>query len=223
MHVSIDGASADTYEAIRIRSRLSRVLRNLRRVTQMKAQLDSELPHIHLVAVAMRHNLCELPDLVRLAHEEGIATVFVQHLCHDFGESSLPAQYRPMRAFIDEETLLHEDPQRVAHYFDAARAAAAELGVALRLPNVSPRAHAGGTPGKHRCDWPWRGAYISYDGKAMPCCMVATPDRIHFGDMTEQGVADVWNNDAYRRFREQLDSDDPPQVCRSCAVYAGTF
>jgi radical SAM protein with 4Fe4S-binding SPASM domain len=223
MHVSIDGASADTYEAIRIRSRLSRVLRNLRRVTQMKARLDSELPHIHLVAVAMRHNLCELPDLVRLAHEEGIATVFVQHLCHDFGESSLPAQYRPMRAFIDEETLLHEDPQRVAHYFDAARAAAAELGVALRLPNVRPRAHAGGTPGKHRCDWPWRGAYISYDGKAMPCCMVATPDRIHFGDMTEQGVADVWNNDAYRRFREQLDSDDPPQVCRSCAVYAGTF
>jgi radical SAM protein with 4Fe4S-binding SPASM domain len=223
MHVSLDGASAEAYEAIRVRSRFERVLRNLRRVMRAKAELQSALPHIRLVAVAMRRNLPELPELVRLAHEEGIDTVSVQHLCHDFGESSLPEKYKPMRAFIEDETLLHEDLQRVERYFDAARAAAKELGVALRLPNVRPRAHAVGVPGKKRCDWPWRGSYISYDGKAMPCCMVATPDRIHFGDMAEQGVAQVWNNDAYQRFREQLDSDTPPEVCRSCAVYAGTF
>jgi hypothetical protein len=53
--------------------------------------------------------------------------------------------------------------------------------------------------------------------------MVATPDRIHFGDMAREGVANIWNNEAYTRFREQLDSDAPPEVCRSCALYAGTF
>jgi PAS domain S-box-containing protein len=31
-------------------------------------------------------------------------------------------------------------------------------------------------PGVWR-DWPWRGAYLSYDGQAVPCCMVSTPDR----------------------------------------------
>jgi radical SAM protein with 4Fe4S-binding SPASM domain len=223
MHASIDGASAEAYEAIRVRSRLSRVLRNLRRVAGAKARLQSTLPHIRLVAVVMRRNLPELPELVRLAHEEGIDTVSVQHLCHDFGESSLPEKYRPMRAFVDEETLLHEDMQRIEHYFNAARESAKELGITLRLPNVRPRSHAANVPGKKRCDWPWRGPYISYDGKAMPCCMVATPDRIHFGDMTEHGVANIWSNAAYRRFREQLESDTPPEVCRSCAIYAGTF
>lgn len=223
MHVSLDGATAQTYQAIRLRARFERVLRNLRRLQQAKQRLQSELPHIRLVAVAMRYNLAELPDLVVLAHEEGIDNVFVQHLCHDFGESGLPAQYRPMRAFIDDQTLLHEDPQRVEHYFNAARERAQALNIALRLPNLKPRAYPPHMSGRQRCDWPWRGSYISYEGKAMPCCMVATPDRIHFGDMAQDGVAQVWNNREYTAFREQLTSAEPPEVCRSCAVYAGTF
>jgi len=224
LHVSLDGATAQTYQAIRIRSRFERVLRNLRRVVQAKLSLQSELPHLRLVAVVMRDNLAELPDLVRLAHAEGVDTVFVQHLCHDFGESSLPQRYEPMRAFVDGQTLLHEDLERIEHHFAAARAMACELGVTLRLPNVRPRTHSPGTPGRQRCDWPWRGAYISYDGKAMPCCMVATPDRIHFGNMARDGVASVWNNSEYTAFRAQLDSpDSPPDVCRNCALYAGTF
>ncbi len=223
MHVSLDGATAQTYQAIRVRARFERVLRNLRRLVQAKARLQSALPHLRLVAVVMRRNLDELPQLVRLAHEEGIDTVFVQHLCHDFGESTLPAQYQPMRSFIDEQTLLNDDPERVEHAFSAARAQARALNVTLRLPNLKPRAHPPAMPGRQRCDWPWRGSYISYDGKAMPCCMVATPDRIHFGDMARDGVAQVWNNQQYTAFRDQLASTTPPEVCRSCALYAGTF
>ena len=34
--------------------------------------------------------------------------MFVQHLCHDFGESSLPEHYRPMREFVQQQTLLEE-------------------------------------------------------------------------------------------------------------------
>ncbi len=223
MHISLDGATAETYQAIRLRARFERVLRNLRRLVQAKIRLASELPHLRLVAVAMRENLEELPGLVKLAHDEGIRTVFVQHLCHDFGESSLPERYTPMRSFIDSQTLLHEDRERVERYFAAARAQAEALGVTLRLPNLKPKSHPPGTPGRQRCDWPWRGSYISYDGKAMPCCMVATPDRIHFGDMAQEGVEAVWNNEKYTAFREQLDASSPPEVCRSCSLYAGTF
>ena len=53
--------------------------------------------------------------------------------------------------------------------------------------------------------------------------MVATPDRINFGSMVERGVREVWNDEAYQVFRDQLDSDVPPEICRSCAVYNGTF
>ena len=171
----------------------------------------------------MRQNLHELPDLVRLAHGWAMDAMFVQHLCHDFGEASLPERYRPMREFVDEQTLLGEDPARVERYFDEAREVAAAAGLDLRLPRTRPRPHPPGTPGRARCAWPWTGAYVSYDGFAMPCCMVATPDRINFGNMLTEGVLPVWDGEPYRRFRAQLESDTPPEICRTCALYTGTF
>jgi len=223
LHISIDGATAETYERIRVRAHFDRVISNVERLTATRRRLGVNTPRIRMVVVAMRENLHEFPDLVRLASRLEIDTVFVQHLCHDFGESSLPARYRPMREFVDAETLTHMDPEEVARSFDEARRVASELGVDLRLPRVRPRPHPPGTPGPKRCDWPWRGAYVSYQGLAMPCCMVSTPDRIQFGNMAERGVEPIWNGPEYQAFRDALSSETPPEVCRSCAIYSGTF
>src|SRR3954447_22267405 len=129
LHVSIDGATAATYEHIRVRAHFDRVIANVELLQETKRRLGSERPWLRLVAVAMRRNLDELADLVRLAHRLGIDTLFVQHLCHDFGESSLPEQYRPMRDFVAGETLLADDLAHISRAFAAARAAAEELGV----------------------------------------------------------------------------------------------
>lgn len=223
LHASLDGAHAASYEAIRLRASFSKVMRNLRRLVAARSAAASQLPHVKLVAVLMRANVAELPDLVRLASDEGVESLSVQQLCHDFSEASLPPQYRPMRAFIDSQSLRQQDRANTEMHFDAARAEALRLGVALRLPNLTPRRHASDVPGRQRCDWPWRGAYISYDGQAMPCCMVATPERINFGNMAADGVAKVWNGVAYSAFRAALSSATPPPVCSGCAVYTGTF
>ena len=223
LHVSLDGATAETYERIRVRAHYDRVLRNLDLLLEARAQHGTGLPHLRMVMVIMRQNLHELPDLVRLAHDHSFEGVFVQHLCHDFGEETLPSHYRPMRDFVQEQTLFEEDPARVEHYFGAARAVAEEVGIELRLPRTRPRQHAPGTPGRKRCDWPWTGAYVSYQGYAMPCCMISTPDRLNFGRMDTQGVEVTWNGEAYAAFRARLDSDNPPDICTSCAIYNGTF
>jgi radical SAM protein with 4Fe4S-binding SPASM domain len=223
LHVSIDGATAETYERIRVRAHFDRVVANLQRLLSARERLGSSSPHLRLVMVIMRQNLHELPDIVRLAHGWSMESIFVQHLCHDFGESSLPAQYMPMRDFVQEETLLEEDPEIVEYYFGQARHVAQELGIELRLPHTRMRLHPPGTPGPQRCDWPWTSAYFSYQGYAMPCCMVSTPDRINFGTIAEQSAEELWNGAAYQQFRRQLSSEDPPEVCRACSVYRGTF
>jgi radical SAM protein with 4Fe4S-binding SPASM domain len=223
LHVSLDGATAETYERIRARAHFDRVISNLKRLLAMRERLHSATPRIHVVMVIMRQNLHELPELVRLASQWSVEQLFVQHLCHDFGESSLPKNYAPMRRFVDQQTLLNEEPERVDYYFNQARALARELGVDLRLPRTQVRMYPAHTPGSERCSWPWTGAYISYQGYAMPCCMVSTPDRINFGNIAGQGVEATWNGPAYQQFRDQLASDTPPEICRSCALYTGTF
>ena len=44
-----------------------------------------------------------------------------------------------------------------------------------------------------------------------------TPGRVAGGDTGDVAV------DHYHRFRDELSSDTPPEVCRSCALYSGTF
>ncbi|HET6884017.1 MAG TPA: radical SAM protein [Pirellulales bacterium] len=222
IHISVDGATAETYERIRVRARFDRLLRNFQLLDDARRNV-SHPPQLRLVSVVMRQNLDELAELVRFAHRWSIDEMFVQHLCHDFGESTLPAAYQPMRRFVDSQTLLGESPARIERAFAAARRVADELGVDLRLPSVQPHLHLPGTPGPERCDWPYRGAYISYQGFSMPCCMISTPDRMNFGDVTQQDLAAVWHSPAYESFRRQLASDTPPEICRSCAIYSGTF
>jgi len=222
LHVSIDAADPAVYACIRTGSQLGHVLRNLARLMDAKRRLAAPDPEVVMVVVSMRRNLEQLPALVRLAHTHGVPTVAVQHLAHDFSDETLPARYKPMRAFVEAETLLGEDPAKVERWFDAARTAASQLGVELRLPNLRPAARHSDKR-RPRCEWPWRGAYVSYAGLAMPCCMIGTPDRCNFGNMAEHGVQAVWSSDPYERFRARLASDDPPSICRGCALYNGTF
>jgi hypothetical protein len=49
------------------------------------------------------------------------------------------------------------------------------------------------------------------------CCPSTTAVR------AQDGLTRVWNGAEYRAFRARLASDDPPDVCRTCAVYNHTF
>lgn len=219
VHASLDGATKETYERIRVRGNYEKSIRNLQRLLAQRSARNSRTPYVEIVAVAMRENLDELAQIVAQAAQWGVDAVSVQHLCHDFGEASLPAHYRPMRDFVDAQTLLHEDPQHVDAAFDSARRAAKTHGMRLRLPSLRER------PARdpRGCAWPSTGAYFSYRGDIMPCCMISTPDRMNFGNVRDQPFSHTWNGSRYQRFRAQLASGQPPEICKSCAIYTGTF
>jgi radical SAM protein with 4Fe4S-binding SPASM domain len=220
---SIDGAKQETYENIRVNARYDKVLANLELLGKTKALQASLLPHLKMVMVIMRQNLEELPDLIDLASRYAVEEVYVQQLSHDFGESSFTEKFQPLHAYVDEQTLLYEEPGRVEQYFQEARSRAAQMGIGLRLPPTSPRLHAPGTPGPKRCDWPWTSAYISFQGYMMPCCMVSTPELINFGLVNHNNLEEIWNSTEYTNFRQQLSSEKPHPMCSACSIYKGVF
>lgn len=220
LDVSVDGATRETYEAVRTRGRFRHLLRGLLLVNRAKERAGSGRPAVRFTTVAMKENLPELPAIVRLAHRLGVSTVFVQHLAHTFMDSTLPEQYSAMRDYVRAGTLLGEDVQRVEAYFDRARQAARECGVALRLPALPAGARRPDAP---RCTWPWAGAYVTYRGIALPCAVTGTPDRMVLGNVTSEGFRRIWSGAAYRVFRASLAGGNPPEICRHCSVYNGTY
>ncbi len=222
LHISLDGASDATYEAIRDRARFARVTRNVAGLVDVMREKGATTPLLRVVFVAQRSNYRELPALVRLVAGWGIPQLRVQNLSHDFSDTDPAGSYADIRRYAAAEALwgdAHDDALRV--FEDAARLAA-ELGVDLRLPETGPP-ETPRSPGLPGCDWPWRSAYVTHDAKVQPCCMIMGTDRGVMGDLRHGDFGDVWHNATYRAFRARLLTDEPPDVCQGCSMYRRVF
>ncbi|MDP9389074.1 MAG: radical SAM protein [Actinomycetota bacterium] len=222
LHVSVDGATAPTYEGIRGRAAFDRVAANVVSLVEVLRERRAERPTVCIVFVAQRSNIAELPELVRLVGEWGVPELRVQNLSHDFSDTGDDDGYLQIRDYAAAEALWFDRGDDGLAVLAEASRLAASLGVALRLPEEgdSGERRAAGTPG---CDWPWRSAYVTYDAKVQPCCMVMGTERAVLGDASTHGVAGVWTSEQYVEFRQRLLGEDPPEVCRGCSMYRNVF
>lgn len=222
LHISIDGATAATYEAIRDRARFERVAANVAGLVEVMREKGASRPLLRAVFVAQRSNYAELPALVRLVARWGLPELRVQNLSHDFSDTHPAGGYAAIRRYAEAEALWGAARDDALVVFEHASRLADELGVRLRLPEVEAPA-ATREPGMPGCDWPWDSAYVTHDGKVQPCCMIMGTDRSVLGDVGREDFAAVWSGDAYQRFRARLLSYEPPDVCRGCSMYRGLF
>ena len=222
LHVSLDGATAATYEGIRHRSNFELVKTNVEGLVQVMRELGADRPSLEVVFVAMRRNVHELCDVVRLTAGLGIPKLWVQSLSHSFSDTDPAGSYREIRAYAASEALWAEPDETAARIFDEARELAEELGLEIRLPRLEEPAgtRKAGTPG---CSWPFSSSFVTHDGRVQPCCAVMGADRAVLGDASKEGFADVWAGEEYAAFRAALLTDDPPEVCRGCSMYRRVF
>lgn len=214
--VSVDGARKETYENIRVNGDFDLLKRNL---GYLKKAV-SPAPKLYFVVVLMNQNVRELPRIVELAGRYGVNAVSVQHLCHNFSEPGLPAHYLPMRKAFRRQSPFFAGTANVEYIFEQTRRAAEKAGVGLRLPKTKPAGN--GEP--EGCEWPWKGMYITWDGAAMPCCMLSSADRMNFGRVSSgDALAELWNGPVYKDFRASMLRRAPPPVCVNCAMYRGMF
>lgn len=128
--------------------------------------------------------------------------------------------------FVDMKKLLQLDTRRiedVVAVFAQARAVAVECGLDLRLPEVTLRE-------KRHCSFVEDGgAFISWEGNVSPCYFLWHRYRCFasgwrqqvqpkvFGNLAEQGMLEIWNDPAFRSFREEVVEYDYPD-CSSCTL-----
>src|SRR3954447_9030455 len=164
VHVSLDGATAATYEDVRHgtgraprRGQFERVVANLRGL--IAARGDARRPRVVLVFVAMRRTIGELEALVGLAADIGVDELWVQNLSHVFSDTDPAGEYEAIRAYAESEALFADAGTAAATQAVFARAAARarELGLRVRLPALE-----GAAAGS--CSWPWDGAYVTHRG-----------------------------------------------------------
>lgn len=221
LRVSIDGADAKTYALIRGAPLFHKVVGNLKRFMQLQKEVGAVAPQVSLWMTGLKENIGELPGVVRLAAHMSVPEVYLQRMTYYAGEADAPGMMDGAHALFGS----YDD--YVNHVMAESEALAAELGVALRGAGATTAKHSIEAAQESRpwsaCLRPWTTAYITANGNALPCCIspFATSDyeSLKLGNLFEKPFSDIWNDEAYQRWRERLLSEAPHPACAGCGVH----
>lgn len=197
--VSLDGATDETNSRIRRGSKIDVITEDLKDIVRIKKERGLKYPWINFVFCAMKSNIHELPDLVRLAAEIGLDEVKVVYLT------------------VFENDLMHEtlwgSEEEVREVFEEAMKIGDELGIALKLPHYVGEDVAGDKLHKD-CFVSWRDFFLGSDGYVRPC--MSTPVKFFEYDK-DKDFMEMWNSKEYQNYRkivnDQTAMDGP---CRRC-------
>jgi MoaA/NifB/PqqE/SkfB family radical SAM enzyme len=205
--VSIDGATAETYEAIRRGARFERVIRGIRALVAAGARHGR--PLVDLSFVAMRSNVEEVPLLVDLCADLGCRGVHVEPLFAQVGSPELDEHY------ARENVGLAVKEHAIAA-FSRAATKAAERGVRFGSRFTGETGQFDYAAQPHQAQWacsePWSSIWVTSAGEVRTCCLNDTS----FGNLFEQSFQDIWNGPLYQRFRSEHARLAPAEGCGNC-------
>jgi MoaA/NifB/PqqE/SkfB family radical SAM enzyme len=218
--VSIDGASAGTYESIRHGAAFEQVVAGIRALVSARERFGN--PEVDLSFVAMASNIHELPALLELASSWGASAVHVEPLLGQVGSTELDEHY-------ERENLGTVDPSEVAAHLRDAAAIALDRRVLLAsrlfsakeyeyMSEVSRQSEAA-----FSCSEPWASIWVTSSGEVRTCCINDTS----FGNLYQASFEEIWNGNRFRAFRAQHAKQQVATGCANCVrngrVRSSTF
>lgn len=199
---SLDGATADVFEAMRPGSDFERVCSNIG--TLIRRREGRRQPRVRATTLVTRQNAHEVLDIVALATRLGVDGITVRPVVGNWGKASMESRAGPLRV----------PPSDLARILAEAQAFARQqrIGLSIHRPEF--------LRGRAVCHWPWIAAFIASNGDVVPCCRVSDPDTVCMGNVFEESFARIWNSEPYRELRGRLRSHDPPRFCANCRAAA---
>lgn len=207
----------DSQDAVRVGTRLSRVLQAMESVKRAKDARGSSKPHVHVAYMLLRSGLKGVIGLPRLLEGLGVQQVVVSTL--DFvpdaklsGEVLIPGddvEEQPIRTIMTDVVSLAAEKGISVHY---------------RLPSRRPTRRACTENILHAL-------CVSVDGDVTPCvftnpavCVAEfrdAPERIGrgglvFGNVNSKSLGRIWRESSYKAFRRSHERGDLQPPCSDC-------
>jgi radical SAM protein with 4Fe4S-binding SPASM domain len=217
--VSLDAATPETYDGIRIGGDFRKVMDNLRMVRRVRERTGSPTPQVALLFVLMRSNVRELPAFVELANDVGAASIVAVHMS-------------PYRLLDNADQAATFDKALCNQMVHEARTRAEGYGITLVAPSdfadegdapthdlraTAERFDLATAEGWERdapCPFPWHFMAIDMQGDMVPCGWWYDQDPM--GNVHRDGILAVWRSDRYQELRDEMINRRLREVCRTC-------
>lgn len=226
--VSIDGASPESYEDVRLGNQLPLIKKNLKFLKELRRRSTLSQPATGITFVAMKRNIRDLPAVHKLMYELGGDILHVSNvLAHTeemqkeilysramYGWSEIGDKVIFPRMDVGHEIFNHLDP--LFSRYEVSGMAGQEF---LKPKNTCPFVDKGSLS-------------VRWDGDVSPCLpLVHTSDSyfkgslrrndaLFFGSLEERGLLEIWNSKEYSNFRDRVKTFDfsPCVSCTGCEM-----
>jgi len=223
--VSIDGAHPESYADVRLGAALPSVLENVSRFRDLR---PGQSPHIGIVFVAMRRNIAELPEVLRIGRRLGADRFMVTNI--------MPYAPEMIDELLYGDALITDNasPSPLAPhlYFPTMDFNDATGGVLRHvMRTLSAQSPGGGAVQARSCPFIERGSCaVAWDGSVCPCIPLMhshvsflndrerVMQRCVMGSLADRPLRDIWQSPEYAQLREKLLAFDfsPCVFCGGC-------
>jgi MoaA/NifB/PqqE/SkfB family radical SAM enzyme len=233
--VSLDGASAECYADVRLGDMLPVVLKNLAYLRSLKYRqfglsLWSGYPKLGIAFVAMRRNIHDLGEVIRLGTRLGATEFSISNvLAHD---ANLLAENLYMRSL---DMVAGQEIRPTVHLplMDIQPQTLRALGEVMIDLNQLELTGSFLHRNIDQCPFIERGSMaVRWDGKVSPCLPLlythqhylgnrVRASREYFvGNVCDNDLLNIWNDAKYRELRKRLQDFDfsPCAFCNSCEM-----
>ena len=197
--ISIDGATSEIFEKIRVKSNFETVVSNCKNLIKaFKKKIIR--PEISAWCVVQNDNVKQFEKIYRLCKEIGFDKLTYQFYLSGWGKDewnninkSKKVEINSLKQKIDEIKKKGKNEGMEVNVFE-------ENLLSFSKP----------------CVWPWESSYISKTGDVVPCCIIGDEQVVSFGNIEKNSFKDIWNSKDYKNFRSNIKNNKIPNYCKNC-------
>jgi len=232
MSVSIDGPDATHDEIRRGKGSFRRLLEGIKNIQDAKRELGVKRPKIGITVTVSALNQHRYSEVLDWLKDTGVDTVDFDYMFY-----TTPEHNRETEALIPLPVHHKEEDQDLPMYLrqvngdtlyaesQKAIAKGEEYGIPvgfgppLKTPEQMERRFLDDEYAfVEKCFYPWKTFRISPYGDVYSCSI-----DVAFGNVRDQSVIDIWNNDAYQTFRRALKKRRLFPKCAKCCALNNEF
>lgn len=229
--VSIDGATPEGYEDVRLGDALPEIVENLRAFQRLRAESPLLGPRLGIAFVAMRRNVAQLPAVVRLGREVGMDRLLVTNVIAYTEELREEVLYD--EGVSPGECDSTEQPAILLPRLEWSTPVRQALAGVLLDGPVGMRPRVSVSRSRNFCPFVEAGAVsVRWDGAVGPCLPLLHEHdswlgsrRRHshellVGRLPDRGLRDVWLDPSYVDLRRRLQAFafSPCSSCNTCEL-----
>lgn len=205
MIVSIEGATAETYEKIRKGAKFNRSIENIKNIIKLKKEKKAHYPEVTFHYIVTKENAKEAIDFVDLVHKimgQEDTSIYFSSILHPFPEI--------------EKMVIAVPDNLVAEINLKCK----QLGIKVAWNRNVPTEKEPIS----KCN-EWTMPFIFVDGTVVPCCAGNESNKRDYQRKTELGnifktpFKEIWEGPKYQKLREMVHEGKTPPACRYCTIY----